>query len=424
MMGARKRTKLGDLIETQKGYAFKSGWYCDKGRPIVKVSDFTRDSVESSNLVCIPETIAADFLKYELNTDDVVVQTVGSWPSNPASVVGKCVRIPNNIAGALLNQNAVKLSPQDGLDQRFLFYLLRSEDFKAYIIGTAQGAASQAAITLEAIRGYEFERPPLPIQRRIASILGVYDDLIEVNRRRIALLEKMAWRLFEEWFVHFRFPGHEGHTMIKSPNGLIPKGWRYARLDEVADVNNDTIGAANVPAQIYYVDISSVSRGEVQKFELMNFSDAPGRARRRVQDGSVIWSTVRPNRRSYALIHNPSQDLVVSTGFAVLDAREVSAAYLYHYTTTDVFVGYLVGNATGSAYPAVTGAAFERAAILVPDSDVDGRFNSIAEPILRLITTMQTQNTQLAASREFLLPRLISGDLSVSATECGFEAVA
>jgi type I restriction enzyme S subunit len=156
---ARERSKLGDLVETQKGFAFKSGWYCNKGRPIVKVSDFTQNSVDPFNLVCISEIIAADYLKYELDTDDVVVQTVGSWPSNPASVVGKCVRVPSSIAGALLNQNAVKLSPRDGLDRRFLFYLLRSNDFKTYIIGTAQGAASQAAITLEAIRGYAFERP-------------------------------------------------------------------------------------------------------------------------------------------------------------------------------------------------------------------------------------------------------------------------
>ena len=83
-MATWERTRLGDLVETQKGYAFKSGWYCDTGRPIVKVSDFTDDSIDSSNLVCIPENTAADYLKYELATGDVVIQTVGSWPSQPS----------------------------------------------------------------------------------------------------------------------------------------------------------------------------------------------------------------------------------------------------------------------------------------------------------------------------------------------------
>ncbi|MEO8008453.1 MAG: restriction endonuclease subunit S, partial [Betaproteobacteria bacterium] len=205
-MAAWDRNRLGDLVETQKGYAFKSRWFSDAGRPIVKVSDFTDDSINSSSLVSIPEEIASDYLKYELKTGDVVVQTVGSWPTNPASVVGKCVRIPSNAAGALLNQNAVKLSSTKGLDPHFLFYLLRSDDFKTYIIGTAQGAASQAAITLDAIRAYDFAAPPLPVQRRIAGILSAYDELMENSQQRIRLLEEMARALYREWFVHFRFP--------------------------------------------------------------------------------------------------------------------------------------------------------------------------------------------------------------------------
>jgi type I restriction enzyme S subunit len=176
----------------------------------------------------------------------------------------------------------------------------------------------------------EIQLPSLNLQRRIASILGAYDDLIEVNRRRIALLEEIAQRLFEEWFIRFRFPGHERHAISDTPDAPLPEGWRRVTLGEVAEVNKNTIRPQNAPAQIGYVDISSVSRGEVQKVEWMSFADAPSRARRRVRDGSIIWSTVRPNRRSYALLHNPSEDLVVSTGFAVIDAHSISAAYLYH----------------------------------------------------------------------------------------------
>ena len=77
---------LGDCVDTTKGYAFKSKWYTDNGRPIIKVSNFTDSSVDTSNLICIPQDIATNFLKHELKEGDVVIQTVGSWPSNPASV--------------------------------------------------------------------------------------------------------------------------------------------------------------------------------------------------------------------------------------------------------------------------------------------------------------------------------------------------
>src|SRR3990172_8014376 len=202
-------TKLGLHIQTQKGYAFKSEWYNNSGTPIVKVSDFTDDSIDSSNLTCIPNEIATNYLKYQLNNGDVVIQTVGSWPSNPKSVVGKVIRIPSNASGALLNQNAVKIIPDKTLDKSYLFYLLKSNLFKEYIIGCAQGAASQASITLEDIRKFSFKLLPFPTQRIIAAILSTYDDLIENNTRRIKILEEMAQAIYKEWFVNFRFPGHE-----------------------------------------------------------------------------------------------------------------------------------------------------------------------------------------------------------------------
>src|SRR5699024_7120765 len=107
----KENVKLGDLIDTRKGYAFKSKWYTDEGTQIVKVSDFTADSVDTNELVSIPTEIAEKYQKYQLITHDVVVQTVGSWPSNPASVVGKVIKVPRDANNTLLNQNAVKLIP-------------------------------------------------------------------------------------------------------------------------------------------------------------------------------------------------------------------------------------------------------------------------------------------------------------------------
>ena len=221
-----QETKLGDCIDTLKGYAFKSQWYCNEGLPLVKVSNFTEDSIDTSDLDFIPDEIAKSYLKYRLQTDDVVIQTVGSWATNPQSVVGKVIRVPRKANGALLNQNAVKILPKSAVDRNFLFYRLKSSDFKNYIIGCGQGAASQASITLDAIRAFNFQLPLMEEQRRIAAILSAYDDLIENNTRRIGILEEMARRIYEEWFVRFRFPGHEHVPLVESEHGLIPEGWR------------------------------------------------------------------------------------------------------------------------------------------------------------------------------------------------------
>lgn len=155
-----KVTNLGKHIQTHKGYAFKSSWYQDSGVKLVKVSDFTDDSVDTSELVCIVEEIAQNYKKHELQVNDIIIQTVGSWPSNPQSVVGKVIRIPRQAAKSLLNQNAVKIIPKGLINQSFLYYLLKSEEFKKYIIGCAQGAASQASITLDSIREFNFLLPP------------------------------------------------------------------------------------------------------------------------------------------------------------------------------------------------------------------------------------------------------------------------
>ena len=409
-----EQTKLGDVVDTQKGFAFKSAWYCDAGRPIVKVSDFTNDSIDSTNLVCIPETIATDYLKYELVNGDVVVQTVGSWPTNPASVVGKCVRVPSSTSGALLNQNAVKLFPQKNLDRQFLFYLLRNEDFKTYIIGTAQGAASQAAITLGGIRNYEFELPPIHSQRRIASTLSTYDELIENNQRRIRILEEMARSLYREWFVHFRYPGHESVPLVNSPLGQIPQGWEVKKLGEIAAVNRAQINIKTAPSELHYIDIASVSPGQIDYITTYFFADAPGRARRIVQHGDILWSCVRPNRRSHAQVMRPEPDTIASTGFAVLTATDVPFTFLYCATTTDDFVAYLTNSATGSAYPAVTAKTFENAELLVPPKSLLTKFGDITVPMAEQIHILQRQAANLRRTRDLLLPRLLSGQVALS----------
>ncbi len=187
-----------------------------------------------------------------------------------------------------------------------------------------------------------------------------------------------------------------------------------AKLDALANINASSIGSKDRPDSVLYVDISSVKTGAVEQITAFSFAEAPGRARRRVQHGDIIWSCVRPNRRSYALIWEPDENLVVSTGFAVISASAVPFSFLYFATTTDDFVGYLEQNATGAAYPAVIASVFENALVLLPTATVVKEFNDFALPKLQQMETLKMQNVELAKARDLLLPKLMTGQIEVS----------
>ena len=231
-MNEWKKVKLGDCISTKKGFAFKSALYTNCGVPVVRVSDFTLDSVADNDLVYYPHAEKDRYDEYVLNEGDVLIQTVGSWQYNPNSVVGKVVRVPYYHKGSLLNQNIVKIIPNNGYNNAFIFYRLKCRDFAGHVLGEARGAANQASITLDTIKRFSFDCPLLSTQQRIATILSRYDSLIENYRKQIKLLEEAAQRLYKEWFIDLRFPGHENTKIVDG----VPEGWEKKRLIDLVDV--------------------------------------------------------------------------------------------------------------------------------------------------------------------------------------------
>lgn len=292
-------------------------------------------------------------------------------------------------------------------DVRFIKYYI--DLIKLQMQNISKGT-TQDNLSLDKLLSFDFLVPPLPTQRRIAAILSAYDDLIENNARRIAILEEMARNLYREWFVEFRFPGHEGVRVVDG----VPEGWEKSKLGQIASINALSIGLGREPNTINYVDISSVSPGRIDKIEPMSFTDAPGRARRIVQHGDIIWSNVRPNRRSYSLILNPVPNLIVSTGFSVITANNVPYMYLYQALTTDDFVSYLVNRAKGSAYPAVGNEDFKIADIIVPNKGIAEKYHTIAFDLMMQCNVLAQKTTNLRHTRDLLLPKLISGELDVS----------
>ena len=299
------------------------------------------------------------------------------------------------------------VADQEKADTRFVKYLFDAVlkvQFQSFTQGAAQDNLSQAKLL-----SIKFPVPELAVQMKIADILSAYDDLIENNHRRIALVEEAARLLYREWFVHFRFPGHEH---VKITDGL-PEGWRWRTLGNIAETNKESYRAKELPDEIDYIDISSVEQGRVVSKTRIPASEAPGRARRKIRDGDTIWSNVRPNLRAYALMLEPGDLDVISTGFTVLTATRVPCTWLYMFVTTDNFVSHLVNHATGAGYPAVRPEDFERAALQLPPRVLLDHFHEAAEPNLRLICKLDQQNQKLAQARDLLLPRLMNGEVAV-----------
>jgi len=382
-----------------------SKYFVDIGVPLLRGQNIKPYKLDLANLKFIPTEIHKKWKKSSLEAGDVVIVRVG-YPGT-ACVIPEGLGDLNAASLVIVRPDPEKINPQ------YLCYVINSPWGKATIQGMLVGAAQQVFNTNTAAE-LGIPLPSLSIQQKIASTLSAYDDLIENNTRRIRILEEMAKSLYREWFIHFRFPGHERVKLVNSPRGKIPEGWESAKLSEIARVNASSIKRGEDPEEINYIDIASVSMGYIEKTETLTFIDAPGRARRKVKHGDIIWSTVRPNRQSFSIILDPLPNLIVSTGFSVITALDVPFTYLYQATTTEEFVSYLSNHAKGSAYPAVTAADFMNSNVLLPSRAILEAYNKIVEPLFILKQNKLNKNANLRHTRDLLLPKLISGEVEAS----------
>jgi type I restriction enzyme, S subunit len=338
-----------------------------------------------------------------------------------------------------LAQRVITLRGKAGyLDNTFLRFLMQSAFVQDQLEGRASGTTVMG-IRQSELRGVMLVIPPLDEQRAIARLLGALDDKIELNRRMNRTLEELAAALFRSWFVDFDpvvakaagrpppqlrpklaalFPAHFQDSEL----GDIPKDWRVAKLSAVASVNSRKLPRNYPHAEIEYLDISSVSEGVINGTTRLARTSAPSRAQRLVAHGDTIWSCVRPNRRSFALIQDPPENMVVSTGFATLTPTCKSAAFIYTATTTEEFTDYLTAHAEGSAYPAVRPDSFENAPLVIPPPEVLTEFEKIVAPWLAQVAHNIRESRTLAALRDTLLPKLLSGEVRVKAAEKIVEA--
>lgn len=411
------QTTVGEIITTKKGFAFKSAKYVKKGVPIVRVSDYTLDSISDEDLKYYPLEEKQNYHDFELHKNDVIVQTVGSWQNNPASVVGKVVRVPYNLDGALLNQNAVRLTPVDDVDNNYLFYRLRSDEFKGHVLGEARGAANQASITLETIKTFTFSIPDYDTQKRIGEILSAYDDLIENNQKQIKLLEEAAQRLYKEWFVNFHFPGYED---VKVVDG-VPEGWEFQPLSEVFDYIRGKS----------YTSKELVDKGGSVMVNLKNIKAFGGYKRnaekrfigkyketQSLSAGDIIMGVtdMTQERRlvgHVAIVPELGEKATFSMDLIKLIPKSVSRSYLYG---TMLFGGYskkISPLANGVNVLHLKPDVMMNMKMLIPASDVMEQYEEVFEPYRKKIEFLQKQCDVAAEARDRLLSKLMSGEIEV-----------
>ena len=413
-------SQFGQLCNFQNGYAFKNTDYQQSEQNayvVFKMGNIAKGGglKQNPSNSYISRDKCHSLARFVLKKGDITISMTDMKAS--MALIGHTAII-NEDDKYILNQRVGRITVKkpDILNSRFLFYYTNSTSYINYLRGLSHSGV-QVNLSTTDITESPIMLPPLLTQRKIAAILSAYDDLIENNLRRIEILEEMAQNLYTEWFVKLRFPGREKVKMIDSPLGRIPEGWEIKKLGEIADVNSLSLKRGQEPEVINYIDISSVSTGQINKIEKMPFIGAPGRARRIVRHGDVIWSTVRPNRKSYGLIINPAANLIVSTGFAVITPKIVPYSYLYEIVTTDDFIAYLVNHTTGSAYPAVSSSDILNAPVLLPEAVVLGMFHENTSDMFGERENLFCRNINLRTTRDLLLPRLISGELDLSALD-------
>ncbi len=262
----------------------------------------------------------------------------------------------------------------------------------------------QPTLNLGVVAKLPIVLPPTKVRERIASILGAYDDLIEVNRRRIAVLEEMARRLFDEWFVHFRFPGHEGRKMVETEHGSLPEGWRWARLDEMLVLQRG-------------FDLPTTLRGE-GPYPVVTGSGFNGfHCEAKVQPPGIVTGRSGTIGKVF-LVDRPFWPL--NTALYVKEFRRSSPMHALHVLRSID----LKSRAVGAAVPTLNRNHVHGLPIADPPPELVARFEHFAAQCLRAAGVIDETQERLAASRDLLLPRLISGDLSVAGAERDLDTAA
>jgi len=342
----------------------------------------------------------AKLKKSQLRGGDILVVRVG------ANRGDSCV-VPHGL-GQLNCANIIFARPL--IDTNFFGYFTRSEFGQNLLLSATTGAA-QGVINTHSVAALPVPVPPLDEQRRIASILSAYDDLIENNTRRIAILEEMARRIYEEWFVHFRFPGHERARMVDSELGPVPEGWTIEPLNNLVDDVREAVDPESLDPDSPYVGLEHLPRRSIALSE-WGEAGAVQSTKLRFREGDILFGKIRPYFHKVAVA--PIAGVASSDAIIIRPKQASCFALALSAVSSDAFIAHATQTSNGTKMPRANWNVLRNYPVVLPIDHLKSRFDEFVNNSVATIKNFVRQNRNLRITRDLLLPKLISGELDVS----------
>lgn len=410
-----KKVVLGEVCDFFNGGAWSDKEYVNEGIPVLKVTNCKSTGFQLDNLNYLSEKSREKYKKNNLIIGDVIVATVGSHPNLIESAAGRSCIVNSQVEGFYLNQNAVCIRTKDKriLSQKYLGYLCKCADFQHYIQSRGRGAANQMRIAISSIKEYSFTLPDFENQQYIADILSAYDDLIENNQKQIKLLEEATQRLYKEWFVDLRFPGHENTKIVDG----VPEGWEKNCAEKFFEI---TIGKTPPRTEkrcfttgengISWVSIADM--GNSGMFVLNTAENLTEDAIKQYNVKVIPKNTVLLSfKLTVGRVAIAPNDICTNEAIAHFKGRrECEREYIYFYLKN---FHYDELGSTSSISKAVNSKIIKAMPFIMPSEKLLKEYSSKTKDIFDLIICKQKMDNNLKIARDRILHKLMSGEMEV-----------
>jgi type I restriction enzyme, S subunit len=394
------------------GTQLKASEYVESGIPVINVRNIGFGDIRKENLEYLNETKAEQLIHHRLRKGDIVFGRKGA--------VERHALVDETTDGWIQGSDCLRLrvnSPE--VCERYLSYYLKTRTHQDWMQALCSFGATMSSLNQGIVRRISFPAPPIGVQRKIAAILSAYDDLIENNKRRIALLERMAEEIYREWFVRFRFPGHEQVKIVKG----VPEGWELKKLGELVRTQ-------------YGYTASAETEGEGPKFlritdivpPAINWAFVPhckieekDEEKYLLQEGDIVVARTGATV-GYAKRINKHAPKAVFASYLVrlIPSRESDAIFLGLSVERNAFKDFIWTFVTGAAQPQANATTMALFPVFYPPESLLNKFNRIVEQILDEKELLLNQIAVLTHTKDLLLPRLLSGKLSVENLDIQF----
>lgn len=374
----------------------------EQGVPFITISNFTQtNQLDFSNTMFVPQDYydALDS-KRQVQKGDILYSVVGSF--------GIPVFVRDDLKFVFQRHIAILRPNSEIIHPEFLYYLMLSRDFYMIADSVALGAA-QRTISLKSLRNIKIDIPSLEIQSKIASILSNYDNLIENNQKQIKLLEEAAQRLYREWFVDLRFPGHETVNVVDG----VPDGWRYDSIDsKISFLSGYAFKSSTFSDNGKYkiVTIKNVQENGLDGTNVSTINDIPDAMPRHcvLNDGDILLSLTGNIGR---VCRVSGENYLLNQRVAKLDS--CCPMYTYCLFKSKEMFDSLNILSNGVAQQNLSPVRAGKMKHLFPSEILIEEFERITSPLFEQVMKLNRMNGLLIEARDRLLPKLMSGELEV-----------